>query len=78
MDVAAAAQRACGIGSGDIQRIEVTALTLKRHHAAAVVEIIPPALIRMFGSVNKNVGIFRRMNGHHANVGALLRAIDCL
>ena len=78
MHMAAAAQRAGCIGGGNIHRIEVVRFALPGDHAATMVEIVMPALIRVFRAVDKDIFIYRWMNGHHANVRALSCTVEDL
>lgn len=43
-----------------------------------MVEIVMPALVRVFRAVDKDIFIYRWMNGHHANVRALSGTVEDL
>ncbi|CNV33218.1 Uncharacterised protein [Salmonella enterica subsp. enterica serovar Bovismorbificans] len=78
MDVAAAAQRAGSIRRSNIHRIEVSHASRRCNNAPAVVEIVMPRLIRVFGAMNKHIVIVGRMHRHHTDMRALRGAINHL
>lgn len=43
-----------------------------------MVEIVMPALVRVFRAVDEDIFIYRWMNGHHANVRALSGTVEDL
>ena len=53
-------------------------ISLPGDHAATMVEIVMPALVRVFRAVDKDIFIYRWMNGHHANVRALSGTVEDL
>jgi len=78
MHVRATAQRAGRVGRGDIERIKIGCTPLCGYHAATMVEIVLPRLIRIFRTVNKHILLRFRVNGHHADMRAIRCGIDHL
>jgi hypothetical protein len=78
MYMAAATQRAWCIGRSDIHGVEVVRLALPGHNATAMVEIVMPAFVRTFGTMDEDIFICRWMNGHHTNASAMHSVIEDL
>ena len=76
--MAAAAQRACGVGRSDIHRVKIAHLTVTGNDSLTMMKIIVPVCVRVFRAVDKDVFVLCGMNGHHANMRAVSGAIDHL